>query len=120
MPAWMNTNVTTSLLTALPIAMVYTVVVALGSSISSFTCTACTLIILLHFSASTPTTSPAVAFPTLYTTPFAFCASYQTSKCKILLPMPAWINSDMTTSFLTALLPIAMATFLALSPVIKQ
>jgi hypothetical protein len=43
------------------------------------------------------------------TTPFASCAGYQTSKCKILLPMPAWIDANVTTtSFPTALLPIAM------------
>ena len=43
-----------------------------------------------------------------YRTPFAFCASYQTSKCKILLTMPAWINSNVMTSFLIVLLPISM------------
>jgi hypothetical protein len=37
-----------------------------------------------------------------------FCASYQTSKCKILLTIPAWINSNVMTSFLIVLLPISM------------
>jgi hypothetical protein len=35
-------------------------------------------------------------------------SSYQTSKCKILLAMPAWINSNVMTSFLIVLLPISM------------
>ena len=102
---------------------------SLGSSISSFTCTSCTLIILLHSSASTPTCSGKLTHKyilhmvtlltgflcTIYYTIYSlcFCASYQTSKCKISLPMPACINSDLTTSFLTALLPIAMVCLLS-------
>ena len=39
-----------------------------------------------------------INFPCI-TAPFAFCASYQTSKCNILLPMPAWMNTNVTTSF---------------------
>src|SRR5580658_8606823 len=48
-----------------------------------------------------------INFP-CFTAPFASCASYQTSKCKILLLMPARINTNVTTSFLTAPLPTAM------------
>jgi hypothetical protein len=43
----------------------------------------------------------------------ALCVSYQTSKCKILLPMPAWMDTNVTTSFLTAPLPIAMVGLLS-------